>query len=418
MRKLILVLTVAAGCTRATQGDVVAVQPAPSAVPAPTVSSAPSLAIAPAKPPPDLAVIGGDLVDLASMVVLHPLTTDLVFTSAVEGDTAYVWTRLAAGGNELRAYDVATGRMRWSKPAADCWSIAASSAGNFCGSDAGVRWFRKTDGADKMVAAGSVSSIVKLGGRFLALSETQLQAFDDTGTTVGKTTTPVPADRNYARTSLEIGGTLACGSRRSDASTTVFCVDSSPRVVWNRVVPVPGGIIRQVDTDVVVITSDSWSKSPASEIVKTSDGSSLLHVNGIRFAAALATAGVFDAALTSEPDVSLFDAKGTKKWTWKGPPFHDEALRATRAGSAIAIAEYSPIATGTQLRALDEASGALAWTGHVDSLPIAHSKYSNEVTLKNRGKSLLLLGHESSQDYAQTFDPTTGVRAVSILRKR
>ena len=89
-----------------------------------------------------------------------------------------------------------------------------------------------------------------------------------------------------------------------------------------------------------------------------------------------------------------------------------------RAGPNLAIAQFSPIATGTQLFALDAATGALAWRASVDSLPISHSKYSNEVTLRDANKTLLLLGHESSQDYAQTFDPATGRRLGSVVRGR
>ena len=47
-----------------------------------------------------------------------------------------------------------------------------------------------------------------------------------------------------------------------------------------------------------------------------------------------------------------------------------------------------------------------------------HSKYSNEVELRARGKVVLLRGHESAQDYAQTFEPATGKRLASILRGR
>ncbi|HEX4516400.1 MAG TPA: hypothetical protein VH054_22785 [Polyangiaceae bacterium] len=411
MRKLAALVFLVA-CSRESTTNVVVLQP-PSA--APVASSAPIVAAA--KPAVELAVIGGDLVDLGAMKVVHSLTTDMVFASSVGGDTAYLYARLAAGGSELRAYDATSGALRWSKPAVECWNIAASSAGVFCGDSAGVHFFRRAGGADKTVSLGAVSSITRLAGRVLALADTKLEAFDDSGASLGKTTTPVPADRNY-RQSLDVGGALACATRRSDVDTTVFCVDASPRVVWSRVVPVPGGLLRQVDADVTVVTSDLWSKTPESEVVRTSDGVALLHVAGVRFAAALSTRGTFDAALTCAPDVALYDAKGTKKWTAKGAPFHDEALRATRAGSAIVGAQYSPIATGTQLRAWDEASGALVWTGNVDSLPISHSKYSNEVTLENRGKSILLIGHESSQVYAQTFDDATGVRIASIVRPR
>ena len=89
-----------------------------------------------------------------------------------------------------------------------------------------------------------------------------------------------------------------------------------------------------------------------------------------------------------------------------------------RVGPNIALALYSPIATGTRLVALDATTGALAWTANVEHLPIGHSKYSNQVELRLTGAGLLLLGHESSQDYVQRFDPATGARAASVLRSR
>lgn len=418
MRRAVLAFALFAGCHHAEATDAGAAPAKASTTPAPT-SSASSPPPAPVTATPhELAVVGGDLVDLGSMAVLHALTTDSVFTSALGGDAAYLWAHLAAGGSELRAYDVASGRLRWSKPAVDCWHIAASNAGVFCGGSAGARWFRSADGTDKVVTTSSVSATTTLGRRVLVVDGATIQAFDALGASVGATPTPASAQRNARRTALDVGGLLACGAEESRASTTVFCVDASPRVVWSRHVPVASGQVRQVDADVMVVTSDSWSKTPASEIVRTSDGKSLLHVEGVRFAAALTTAGVFDAALTAEPDVSLYDANGRKKWTWSAPPPHNEGLRATRAASTIVIAQYNPISVGAQLHAIDERSGAHVWAGNVESLLIGHSKYWNDVVLTNRGTSLLLIGHESSQDYAQTFDAKTGVREASLVRRR
>lgn len=248
--------------------------------------------------------------------------------------------------------------------------------------------------------------------------DNKLDAFDDTGALVAGAIVPVPPDGGYLRNVLAPAGALACGARRSDASTDVFCVDASPRVVWKKTLLVPGGLIRQADAGALVITSDPWAKSIASEVLRPSDGASLLHLTNVRIAAALTTSGALDGALSAEPDVVLYDAKGAVKWTWHPTGFHDEALRAVRVGPNIALAMYNPIATGTQLVAVDAASGTLAWTANVDQLSIAHSKYSNQVDLRMTSAGLLLLGHESMQDFAQRFDPATGVRAASVLRKR
>ena len=268
-------------------------------------------------------------------------------------------------------------------------------------------------------APGTVASVVALGGRVLVLHrDNKLDGFDDAGTLLGSAVVPVPPDGGYLRTVLAPAGAFACGARRSDAATDAFCVDATPRVVWRKTLPVPGGMIRQADAGAIVIASDTWAKTIASEVVRPNDGSSLLHLANVRLAAALTTAGVLDGALSAEPDVVLYDAKGAVKWSWHPGGFHDEALRAVRVGPNIALALYNPIATGTRLVALDATSGALAWTASVDQLPIAHSKYSNQVEMRTTSLGLLLLGHESMQDFAQRFDPATGVRAASVLRKR
>ncbi|HSQ64306.1 MAG TPA: PQQ-binding-like beta-propeller repeat protein, partial [Polyangiaceae bacterium] len=374
----------------------------------------PVVSPAPRPAAPELDVVGGDLVDLGAMAPVHALTSDLVFSDAVSTDTAYLWVR-----GELRAYDTARGSLRWNKPSDDCWSMVASRSGVFCSSEHGARWYRSADGDAKPAgAATAVSAIVALGGRVLVVhSDKKLEALDDRGAVVGTTLAPVIPDSGYRRTALEIGGTLACGAQRSDAATTVFCTDATPRIVWSRRLPVAGGLLRQVDADVMVVTSDSWTNAASSEVLRTSDGATLLHSSS-RLAAALATGGVFDGALSSEPTVTLFDAKGTPRWSWTGALPHAEALRAVRSGPNIVLARYNPIATGAQLVALDEATGTPAWQGDVDSLMIGHSKYSNAVELQARGNVVLLRGHESGQDYAQTFDPATGKRLASILRRR
>jgi outer membrane protein assembly factor BamB len=356
---------------------VVVVSPPLASAPAPTAPAATSLAPISVKAATHhLTVIHGELVDLGTMTSLRTLTTDLVFSHAIVGSTAFLWV----GGNELRAYDTKTGVQRWSRPS-------------------------------------SASTIVAVGSRLLVAHDKTVEAFDENGALLGSTTAPVPADRGYTHASLLVAGSLACGAQRSDAATAVFCVDSTPRVVWSKSVPVSGGLLRQADAGALVVTSDSWAKSVSSEILRPSDGTTLLH-SSVRLAAALTTGGVLDGALSGEPAVTLYDAKGAPKWTWTGPPFHRDALRAVRNGSNLVIALYSPIATGTQLVALDAASGSLTWQGNVDQLPIAHSKYSNEVELRDRGTSVVLVGRESSQDYAQTFDAATGKRLASILRGR
>jgi outer membrane protein assembly factor BamB len=116
--------------------------------------------------------------------------------------------------------------------------------------------------------------------------------------------------------------------------------------------------------------------------------------------------------------VAFFDATGTKQWSWATQGYGHEAIRVRRAGANIIVALYNPIATGVALYALDAATGTIAWQGNVDLLSIGHSKYSNVVTLDDSGTNVLLVGHESSQEYVETFDSATGKRMASIVRGR
>lgn len=406
MRSLVLLLLV--GCSRASQVDVVV--PPASVTATVTTPPPPVASTAPAPVARDLILVQGELVELPTLA-RHLLTKENVWAGAVQGDTAYVW----AERHQIQAFDTSTYALRWSKALVSCWTMIATPKGAMCSSEAGVRFFRKSDGDTKIVGAPSgVNALVQLGGRTLALHGTNLEALDDEGRVLSSTTVPVTPDAAYTKSSLAVSGSLACGSQRSDAASSTFCVDATPRVVWKKSVPVGGGYITQV-SDVIVIASDTWSKAPSSEVLRTSDGTTLLHLPGVRLAAALSTSGALDGALTAEPAVMMFDAHGSVKWTWTGTPFHQEAMHVVRSGTNLVMAIHSPIATGTQLFALDAASGTLAWTGNVDSLPIAHSKYRNEVELEDRKGTLLLRGWESSQEYAQTFDPATGKRTATVL---
>jgi hypothetical protein len=157
----------------------------------------------------------------------------------------------------------------------------------------------------------------------------------------------------------------------------------------------------------------------SSEVLRTTDGAMLVAIPNVRLGAALTTAnGALDGALSSDPKVTLYDATGAMKWAWTGQTYPSEAMHAKRVGANIVVTLFSPIATGTQLLALDAAAGTLAWRGDVESLPIAHSKYSNHVDLDVRGPNVLLVGRESGQEYAQSFDAATGRRLASVLRGR
>ena len=401
-------MTFAIACGRSTEPAQVTIPPATthasvSALPPATTTNAPRL-----------SVVGGDVVDLERVSSIRTLTTELVFAHAITTDTTYLWVH-----GEVRAFDAATSTLRWSKAEPECRSLAASSAGAYCATSRGARFFRASDGDGAIAGrAATATQVLAMGSRVLVLyADAKVEALDATNAVLGNATLPAMPDWGYGMGPLDVVGDRACGTQRSNTDTKVFCVDATPRVVWSKVSAVAGGLVRQVD-DAIVIASDRWTHAVASEVLRSSDGATLLSMPSVRLAAALTTRGALDGVLACDPKVTLYDSTGTAKWTWTAQPYPAEAMRAKRQGANVIVALYDPIATGTQLLAFDAATGTLAWRGDVDSLPISHSKYSNRVELEARGRDLLLTGHESAQEFVQSFDSVTGKRLASVVRGR
>jgi hypothetical protein len=413
MRPLLFAMSVAiAGCSRTTDTPAHVTLSATPASPPVSASAAPARTLLPV---PEWTVIGGDLVDLGAVKSARALTPDFAAAHAVSRDTAYLWVH-----GDVRAYDTTTGAQRWSKPESECRSMAATSRGAFCATGGGARFFRATNGDASIAGAATpTTEVLVLGTHVLVLhSNASVEALDDTNAVAGSASLPAMPEGMWGRQGLAIASpSIACGAQRSNTDTKVFCVDATPRLVWSKTSPVAGGLVQQVD-GLMVIASDTWTHTNvSSEVLRTSDGATLLSIPNVRLGAALSTNGALDGALSSDPKVTLYDATGAAKWSWS-QQYPSEAIHAKRAGANIVVALHSPIATGTQLLALDAATGTLAWRGDVESLPIAHSKYSNRVELDVRGPDVLLVGRESSQEFAQSFDAKSGKRIASVLRGR
>ncbi len=58
----------------------------------------------------------------------------------------------------------------------------------------------------------------------------------------------------------------------------------------------------------------------------------------------------------------------------------------------------------------------MLWTGNVESLPVAHTIYINEVALEFVGEHLVLRGKESSITTLQIFTPSSGERLFADTR--
>lgn len=391
-----------------------AASPAATA-PSATISATNSAAI----PPPKSAfagpslVVAGDLVERSSLAVQATLTTDRVVASSLSEGMAYLVVR-GPSQLELRAFSTADGSRRWSSPVSQCLQPVASASGVFCGTSLGVLQLSREDGTARTVGTPMpVTSMVSLGERVVVLSNAQaVQVLSaETGAQLGRLELPEQPVSGILRSPLLRAGTLACGVSPNDKTTLLMCVDNTPKLVRRAVLNVPQGTLRQADEKLLVVSS--WREDPAAcEVVSTSSGATLARAPSA--CAAAFPQGNAASLLTVEPKLRLLDAKGVIQWEQPGS-WHN-AARALQSGSQLIIAGYNPIATGTSLFAVDAATGKPAWTAKVDSLPIEHSKYSNQVELELTEHGLLLLGHEASQDFAQLFDVTSGKRLASVVR--
>lgn len=422
MKLMVGIALALAGCKAPTSSktEPVVLPPPSGTATSPSVTAS----AAPPSAPADLRLLGGELVDLTAMKSVRVLTTDLTIHGALTGDTAYLHVRdVAAGTDELRAYDVATGALRWAKPPDHCWEVVATRDGTFCSNEHGTTFFDRAAGASRAVGpVGRIGGLTVLGSRVLVLTDDPnapvLESLDEKGVTVGHIKLSSRPVRTFGKSAFVAIGGVACGASGNDLGTDVLCVDASPRVVWQRNLALPNGALTQADANAIVLSIERWrGRTSATEIVRTSDGSTLLHLAGVSVSAAIAgSTGNLETLVADDVDLAVYDGAGKKQWSVPGG--RGESVRAARVGTSLVVARFSASATGAELLAFELASGKKLWTGDMEFLPISHSRYSNDVELRVEASRLLMLGTESGQVYAESFDPSTGKRTASLLRGR
>ena len=357
--------------------------------------------------------IGGDLIERASLTVRRSLTSDAVLASALSDGVVYLTVRSGAE-THLRAFATADGSKLWSHAVDRCLQPVATASGVFCEGDPGAQHFSMKEGRQRTVGREvAVVGLIRLQSRVLALSDARMvQSLNAvSGELVGSLELPAQPVSGVLRTPLLAVGSLVCGAAPNDKGTTIMCFDGAPKLVHSKDVSVPQGTLRQADAHLLVVSS--WNRGKGCEVLSTASGASLGRTE-TGCAAGLENAGEFEGLLALEPKLRLLDPKGSLRW--EGVSVRHDAARVARVGHLLIIAGYSPIATGTELFAVDAKTGKPAWTAGVESLPISHSKYANRVQLEVTDKGILLIGRESSQEFAQLFDPSTGKRLASIVR--
>ena len=381
----------------------------------PEASAVVEAAVNPSSVAVDVVVIGGDLVERATLTVRRNLTTDDVLASAHAEGVVYLTVRSGAE-TQVRAFATADGSKLWSQAVDSCFQPVATASGVFCEGDRGVRQLSKKEGRVRSVGReAAIVGLVRLQSRVLSLSDARtVEALNAiSGAPIGTLELPEQPVSGITWERLSLAGSVVCGAAPNDESTMIMCFDGAPKLVHREEVRVPQGTLHQADEHFLVVSS--WRRGTGCEVLSSGSGASLAWTSA-SCVGGVQTDGALDGLLALKPELRLVDPKGSNRW--EGASVHHDAARIVQVGPLLVIAAYSPIATGTQLFAVDVKTGKPVWRAEVDSLPIGHSKYANRVQLQVSDDGLLLIGRESSQEFAQLFDPATGKRLASVVRAR
>lgn len=84
------------------------------------------------------------------------------------------------------------------------------------------------------------------------------------------------------------------------------------------------------------------------------------------------------------------------------------------ADSLLYVANYHPIATGSDLHCFDLRTGKRKWHGDVLQIQTGHSEYWNSVTLTKYKGKIVMEGNEAHGSYVQVFDAKSGKRLANF----
>jgi hypothetical protein len=365
-----------------------------------------------------LVLHAGKIIDLEQRKIVRVLDAAAPRREAMAGDAAY----LVDKAGELRAFSITTGAQTWSVSTTPCSVLAASVGGAFCSKAAVVTMYDALTGKPTVLTGGGaddVTQMLAVPGHLLVLrTDHSLESYDQkTGALAGKSTFPFMP---YGfRDGLVANASGACGVAGVGPDVEAACVDTLGAMRWHKTFairkptdpPFTSFLVRELDTRWLVV-STWWSKAMnRGIIVRLDDGLEVARAEEEIAAAVTGPDGALEAMLVVEPGVKLLDAKGAVRWA--STEKLEEGASAVLSGATLIVASFHPIATGAELRGFDAHDGKLRWKGDVELLPIAHSKYSNHVTLEIAFGRVVMHGHEAAQRYLEIFDPADGKRELA-----
>jgi hypothetical protein len=356
-----------------------------------------------------LEIAHGVIVDVGARRVLRDLVGEheYVQDEAMDGDVAYVQIHhYDASTDEVRAYRVSTGELSWSVPST-CWSMVAAPAGLFCSDAMGrVAVMRRSDGRASVVGrlGWSMAMLVRSGDRVVGIGgDVPRAAIFDARSGGHVADLDLPA---RMRVAIADAGRV-CGVTGSE----VLCFDGVPQILWTRTLPSPIAI-RTADAHDVLV--EAGGESIALALV---DGRKDAAVQGAMASFVRSESGRLVGFVRAPPATAFVDLDGHERWAIDAFPYASTAT-ALLAGDLVVVAAWNVSSAGASLEAFDHATGTRRWVASVQTLPITHSAYSNDVELRFELGALVLRGRESMQDYLELFEPHTGTRVLSVLGYR
>jgi hypothetical protein len=356
-----------------------------------------------------LEIAHGVIVDIGGRRVVRDLVEehDYVQNEVIAGDTAYVQVhRYDEIVDDLRAYRIATGDLAWTI-SQTCWSMVATSTGVFCDDGMGhILLVRRNTGHTHVVGhlGWSVSMLAHVGGRVVAIGrDVPRAAFFDATTGAHVADLDLPGRMRIAIAEND----RACGV----SGSTALCFDTSPHVLWSRTF---SNALAMKMADARDMLVGAGSETIALSLL---DGRQDASVQGTMTAIVRAESGRIAGFIREPPSTAFVDLDGRERWPTDAFPYAN-AASAVAYGDLVVIAAYNMFTAGASLEAFDRATGTPRWVANVQTLPIAHSAYSNDVELHLELGALVLRGRESMEDYLELFDPMTGKRLLSALAYR
>lgn len=378
-----------------------------------------------AGPPPPLSMLrlhDGAVVDLG-MLAKRDLEKDRPLRSDAHGDTAYAFL----SGGFLKAYDMKTGVPLWSVSRPTCGILRALAGGVVCTDTVeAILYARDTGkplGSTHFVGTMGWSQLVRVGSSVILLRDDgELESRD--ATTFALTgSLKFPFMPYGSRDGLVVTEDGVCGGKTDSAGVEIACIDEGATKVLRRASftlhkptdPVGTYFAVRATSPRRFVISTIWSPSISHRgiVVRLSDLKEEMRVDEELVDVVERPDFTLDAALVTSTSTKLLEPSGVVRWT--STEKLDESASIVLAGDFVIVGSYHGSSTGARLDALDLHTGVTRWSGLVELLPIAHSKYFNRVRVTLEEGKVLMNGEESGQRYLEIFEATTGKRLLSDL---